>query len=684
MFALISLIIPSFCAYHLLKKVFPYLFNFIEHKETWKKTINLPEWLITIPASFLVGNLFYTWLVYIFAYLFRNSKSPLLYSNIIVMTLFFILSAYFIVSFKHKYKKVKPNIKKNLLPLNRNFFNNNKLEIIYIVIWTFIWSFLMIRTLYITGNTLKISFSVYSDFGTHLSMIRSFSLGSNFPTQYSHFAGDPRILYHFMNQFFVGNLEFLGLRLDLAFNLTSILSILSFMMLLYAFAVILTDIKAVGILTSVFFFFRSSPAFIKFFNEISSLDQILNHAYFIGYTENENWGIYTQKVYLNQRHLPFALAIMMLIFIIVLPMFYDMIKAIKDRKDNNLNNQNEENNNLLYEFAFKKDSWLPENTLRYLLCGIILGLIGFWNGAVLLTILPILCIIAIFSKKRLEFLGIALISLALLYLQLIFFTGNEGTTVENIFYLGYLSPQKDLFSITLFMFKLLGIFPIVLLVSLFFAPKGGKILALAFFTPIIVAFTIQLTPDITVNHKYIVISVVLLNILLSNFIYKLFASKKIVLTIISSVLIIFLTLTGVIDLIAQYNSDKHYVSFKLDHPVLIWTKNETEPDSIFLSHSYVTHPIMLAGRKVFYGHSYFTWSAGYDVFDRSRVVNDIYQSTSSDKLKKLVQQHNIDYIVIEHENRTSDKYKLNEDIIKNTFNLVFEDSYYKISIYKTK
>ncbi|MFQ9152369.1 MAG: hypothetical protein ACLR6B_13620 [Blautia sp.] len=39
--------------------------------------------------------------------------------------------------------------------------------------------------------------------------------------------------YHFMFQFLVGNLEYLGLRLDLGYNLVSILSLAGFLMVLY-------------------------------------------------------------------------------------------------------------------------------------------------------------------------------------------------------------------------------------------------------------------------------------------------------------------------------------------------------------------------------------------------------------------------------------------------------------------
>jgi len=95
---------------------------------------------------------------------------------------------------------------------------------------------------------MRIGWSVSSDFSTHLAVIRSFSYGSNFPSGYPHFA-DGNMRYHFMFMFLAGNLEFLGLRLDWAFNLPSILSIVSFLMLLYSFAVLLLGEKIIGVVT---------------------------------------------------------------------------------------------------------------------------------------------------------------------------------------------------------------------------------------------------------------------------------------------------------------------------------------------------------------------------------------------------------------------------------------------------
>ena len=47
-----------------------------------------------------------------------------------------------------------------------------------------------------------------------------------------------------------------------------------------------------------------------------------------------------------------------------------------------------------------------------------------------------------------------------------------------------------------------------------------------FLSPIILASTLQLTPDITVNHKYIMQSVMLLNIPVADLLSELFNPRK--------------------------------------------------------------------------------------------------------------------------------------------------------------
>ena len=170
-----------------------------------------------------------------------------------------------------------------------------------------------------------------------------------------------------------------------------------------------------------------------------------------------------------------------------------------------------------------------------------------------------------------------------------------------------------------------------------------------FLGPILLASTLQLTPDITVNHKYIILAVALLNIPVSDLLTALFQSHKKTARLISLVLIMFLICTGIVDLITLYNLDKNSVIYNQQDPVQLWVHNETNPDDIFLTH-YMTHygapmSIMLAGRSVYSGYPYFTVTAGYDVAHRENIMKTIYGIGYPDELRTQAIAEGIDYIV---------------------------------------
>ncbi|MDQ9826211.1 hypothetical protein RFZ44_23210, partial [Acinetobacter sp. 163] len=66
-------------------------------------------------------------------------------------------------------------------------------------------------------------------------------------------------------------------------------------------------------LTGIFFFFRSGAAFFVFVLEHMKAGNLAEafaeNTSFIGYTLNENWGLWNFNVYLNQRHLAFGLLV---------------------------------------------------------------------------------------------------------------------------------------------------------------------------------------------------------------------------------------------------------------------------------------------------------------------------------------------------------------------------------------
>ncbi len=687
------------------------------------KSARLPRFMVVLPASVLSGILLFTWCSYIFSYIFRSTSRPLLYGNMaagIAISGFIILYAA-----KHGFfEKIKgfPDRIRDLW--SAGFWSSCRLELLYIFIVSSFWSYFMYRSFHVDGDTIKVGISVFSDFAPHLALIRSFSFGTNLPAEYPHFA-DGTIRYHFLFQFLAGNLEFSGLRLDHAFNIPSIACMISFLMLLYSFSVMVTGKRWAGILTALLFHFRSSFAFFTFMNKQENLGALLKRVFaltgHIGNTTHEEWGLWAQKVFVNQRHLAAGLGILLFSLMLMTPYLRDMLKSLKNKTLKGWFN----------DVFVKSDSWIPQDILPSITAGLLLGLTGFVNGAAVVAALSILFVMALFSKQRLAFLNIALIAVILVLIQTTFFMGSSKTLSPRLT-VGFLAKGTDAVSISRFYTELLGVLPLVLLAGILtshrrltryavlavpaaalyyifwpapdfplpykiiillivslaaFAsfhyrtgtrPFSAPLLLVIFAAPVACATLLQLTPDITMNHKYVITGVMLLNIIAASFLYGLFSSGR-PLGIASALLLsLLLTVTGFADIKTLYNLDKNHIHIKTDDPLIIWAREITDPDDVFLTPAYSLHPLLLSGRKIFYGWPYYAWSAGYDTNYRKTVVKRIYSAASAQTLRNLVSKHGISYIVVENDNRNSSDYKLNEALIEQTFVEVYSKGGYRI------
>jgi len=694
MLGLIYIFICFFTGYTICIIAFPKL-NQLTTTAYDGKNININPYFIVLPAWYLTGTLCVTWITYFVAYLFGASETPLKYANIIVMPMFMILCiADVLINNFNKTKILHGNTIQGKNTLRNKLLNQNKTiissEIVFLILVTALVSILMWTTFFIKGKQLYVGISVFSDFSPHLGMIRSFSVGNNFPTQYSHFAGED-IRYHFMFQFLVGNLEFLGLRLDYAFNIPSILSFITTFMLLYVLSIKITGRKVAGYLACLFFAFRSSESLFTYLSElpkgINIWQTLMQNTDFIGYTPNENWGLWNLNVYCNQRHLAFSLSVMILVIIMFLPhlfgMFHYLCRTNEIEKSNvEKDNKNiEKKHNLWYQklsrtlhiLLFTKEGWIIEDWRLTIATGILLGSIAFWNGAALIACLTVLCIIAIFAERRLEFLVMAVIATSLSVLQAHLFI--EGIPVSTKYFFGFIAENKTLFGVATYLKKLLGILPIILFAA-FLSEKGVKrYLMLAFSAPLVLAFTLSLTIDVTVNHKYIMIAVMLLGIFAADFIVRLFERHDIGVRIGCIVVIIVLIGTGFYDFttILRKNQRNTAIVLNLEDNLTNWIEDNSNSKDIFLSSHYALNRVVFGGAMLFQGWTYYAWSAGYDTDARDVQVKLMYEADTSKELMTLAQKNNIRFIIIDHDNRDSEEYELNEENIKNTYTCVYQD-----------
>lgn len=652
------------------------------------RKISVSPYMLLFPVWYVTGTLALTWAVYILAYLSKNAKEPLFYANMIAMPIAFLVTVLVCIIKRRKTEKnsIRSSDKRIVI-----------IEIIFLASVLLLANILMWTTFYVEGNELAVGISVFSDFSPHVGMIRSFSHGNNFPTTYPHYAGED-IKYHFMFQFLVGNLEYLGLRIDYAFNIPSIISFVSAFMLLYLLAVKISGRIGVGLLSCVFFAFRSSKTLFTWISQLPEGTDILqalrDNTEFISSTPNEDWGLWNLNVYCNQRHLAFGLTVMFFLLILFLPHLYEMFETIKQHhflypKDK----KNRYTTQKLIVWGIgtcrtiflTKAGWEIRELRTSIAAGFLLGSLGFFHGAAVIGVLMILFVLAVISSRRLEFLITAVIATAVSSLQTNFFIHGSAVSPQLLF--GFIAENKTLFGAASYLERLLGILPWVLLAA-FCIEKGAKrYLIAAFSVPLLFAFTVSLTVDVTVNHKYIMMSCILLGIIAADMIIKLFDRKVFMYGVLGVFLIFLLTATGLYDFatVIKKNTQLSPVVLELDHPLTNWIDENSTSQDLFLTDTYTINQVVLGGAMLYEGWPYYPWSAGYDTDYRTAQVKQMYEAETPELLDELVKVNRIRFIMIDRDNRFSEEYMLNEITVQNTYECVYtegegED---KTSIYDT-
>lgn len=658
MTGILYLILGSLCGKELAE-------IFVGQKKTGK---NNRIWLV-LPGAFGVGMLAFGWVTYLIAWAASaaGADKPLIYGNLLTMAAgaVFLLGIYI-----QRYRKNKRIFTDKGLVEDKQLFWK---ELIFFSVLFVFLTWIIFYVFYIKDGILYSGFTVFGDYAPHTAMMRSFSLQNNFPTQYPHFGGQD-VKYHFMFQFLVGNLEFLGLRLDIAYNAASILALLGFLMLLYSIARRVVGSGKAGVLTVLFFFFRSALTFFQFLWEhlrAGNLLQVLQeNTSFIGYTTNEDWGLWNFNVYLNQRHLAFGL----LIVALAVWMYLDWAEQGCRHKEKGLV--------WFRNRIFSKDAWKCRYVENALAAGLLIGMTSFWNGAAVIGGLLILMGFAVCSDGKLDYLITAVTAVGFSVLQTRLFM--NGSSVEAAFQWGFIAEDKSAAGVLWYLIQMSGIFFVGALILFFFYKKRlQRAVLVSCLFPLVFAFCFSLTPDITVNHKYIMISYAFLAMFWAGAVCLLFR-KKWQGRILAAVLTVCLTITGIYDfvIIVRDNGPGHRVTVNTNSSLTDWLAQNLDSRDLILTPEYSISEVTMAGVMMYLGWPYYAWSAGYDTYDRAEKAKEIYTSQEPERVKSLVRQEGITYILFE-EGMTFEGETCIETTIKSVYRLVYQSEDRRIRIYET-
>jgi len=484
---------------------------------------------------------------------------------------------------------------------------------------------LMFSTFSYKNGSMLIATKAWSDFASHIPLIRSFSLGSNFPPQYPIFPGEP-IRYHYLFYFLVGMLEKAGLRIDWALNLPSALFFTALMLIIYLLGKELFKSKAVGILSLIFFLFNGSLSFIEFFklhplsrSTISNI--VMNNVFpsfgpYDGRIVSAFWNL---NIYTNQRHLSLALAILLLI------VFFITRFEIKRKK-------------------------MPLYLI--LLSGILVGILPLLHSSVFLMILAVLGILLILFNSQRKSLFLILLLGFLLSLPRVLFLKDTATYLPHL-QIGYLiTNQLSAFYFLQYWFMNLGLSAILIPIGFLFANKLQKKIFLAFFSLFLIGNFFQFSIEMAGNHKFFNAFLIIGNMYSAFLLIKLWGKCKLFKPIVI-IAIFCLIFSGIIDFFPIKNDGFMTVSDYPKNPDIQWIIKNTPKDAVFLNTSYVYDQASLAGRKIFMGWPYFPWSLGYDTNLRGSIMKQMLGSQDKKKLCPLLSDNKINYIEID-ENSLND------------------------------
>lgn|GEM_PF-630977 len=640
-----------------------------------KKLTGIKSPIMMLSGSFLIGCLFSGTFLYWLDILFVKTLNDYYISNIVYL----IISAAFIAYVCWTQRETP----KEFINIIKNFFCD-KAAVICFITFLFFSTWLNYSTFSLSNGNILMSGGAWSDITLHNGFVRSISIGHNIPVEHVYYDNTP-IKYHFLFDYFVGKISQTGLHSVHALNLMCLLSLSFLLLMIFQFGRTVFKSDATGILGALFLLFHSSISGLKWIYDNWGWD-ILKKAYekteWLALTLFEGWGLFNLNVFVNQRHFAFSLALLVFVVNYVISLFE---KEYEENSEVDLNiTENSEPTKAKSSIMTKlrDHSWI----LSSCFIGLTVGITPYWNSVVntaLLSFLGLYTIINITKKDiflpMLVTSGIAgIVSLPQL---LLLKSGDSSLNEYPKLHIGYEIGRFDVLDLTDYYFKILGLKLIIVIIALFIIPNRKKILFLILSVPFILANLLQLGVILYDNSKLMIASLIFINCLAAHFIVKLFQERTVVFKFFSVVLSACLMVAGVLDLMSVKNLPKVTIADKSDFTQ--WIIENTEPGSTFLTlptiqyYDNVVSNIFMAGGKM-YVHN--AADSAYKLDERFNNLNIILRGEESfEKIKSIIEQEGIDYIVVSPELRQSGDFPVNENFLIENF--VTKYNYNGIAVY---
>lgn len=568
--------------------------------------------LLEIVAAFLLGTGVSVPATYFLSVLFVVTGAPILWGTFASTILF---TVYCLLSLKRwQWSSIRPK------------------DLLFLLVAVVFSTWMMTKTFHGgPGGQLFVGSNNIFDFGLAIGLMRSISWGANIPFVSPFFAGLP-LFYHFFFNFWTAIWEYFGVPTVWAMNIPSILSFSALLTVIYFLPQVIAKQKPiVGWIAVLLTITNSSLTFWKLLMQKADFWHLPTYP-FAGPFDGSTISLFvTLNSYVNQRHLAFAMAFALLLILII----------VQDVSKN--------------RFTMKRGLGL----------GALVGVLLLWNMMTYLLIIgtaALLCIKHKLGKPLVAFV-VAAVASGFIFLLPIAAFFYRALLFLNVLVGSSNNPSLPGWHIFEYLWQNLGLLPVIAALGYVVIPKKIK----SYFFPFVVLFIAECVfasiGKRGFEQKSFSFLIIGVNILASVGLVWLWLRKKFSVKTGAVFLLFILTVSGFVDLMPIKNEFAYPLVSKETVPLISWIRNETPKDAVFVSYSDMIDPVVLAGRKNFFG---FFGNVGW--YDRSGDVAAIY---AGDRAR--AEANNISYILVPKKKRNDFHYVVDEALLRKTLKQVYED-----------
>jgi DNA-binding beta-propeller fold protein YncE len=322
----------------------------------------------------------------------------------------------------------------------------------------------------------------------------------------------------------------------------------------------------------------------------------------------------------------------------------------------------------------------------FIFSGLLLGALPYWNAPVFTAAFAVLLFLFVLFPCRRHMLGLGITAAVVALPQVLSLRSGNALAGASLIHWGYTLGNAPIVQVLKYLGFTFGVKWVLILVALIFGSWLHRRLFIAIFSLFLLTFCFQFSEEALANHKFLNIWLVLANLLVAYGLWRLWHTRikgwaiplRVAATLLASPIII----GGIIDFFPIHNGTFIGTGYAKDR-LIGWIQAETKPDAVFLTDKFVNHQILLAGRRIFYGYTYFTWSAGYDLPKREIAYRQMFESKNAHQVFTLLKANGIDYVAFDSTVRGVFKNSNEQQVYAPNFKKVFEGpEYYSLTIYK--